>query len=172
MENARVNLKRRHGFSDYLYWNLLMAVPLVTAGVAVVKDSFWWLVVYGMVIAAAVALIYRYYCSHCPHYIESEGTTKCMFFWGLPKFFRPKPGPLTGLDKALTLFAALIVIVAPLNWLFAEPGLLVIYFLSWAALGASVRRHECGRCVYFDCPVNRVPDEIRETARESVAAKP
>jgi hypothetical protein len=40
-------------------------------------------------------------------------------------------------------------------------GLLVIYAVSFAVLLATIRRYECGRCIHFDCPVNRVEEDVR-----------
>jgi hypothetical protein len=42
-----------------------------------------------------------------------------------------------------------------------QPGLLVIYLLSMGVLGLTLRRYECKRCVYFQCPSNCVPEGLK-----------
>ena len=35
------------------------------------------------------------------------------------------------------------------------------YILSIGVMGATLRRHECGRCIYFQCPANCVPEDLK-----------
>lgn len=67
--------------------------------------SVFWFIVYVIIGINAIGMIYRYYCTHCPHYIESDDAIKCMFFRGLPKFFVERPGPLSLFDKAVSFTA-------------------------------------------------------------------
>lgn len=94
MDRSKRQLKTDHKFLDYLYWNLVAAVPFVTAGIAILKNSVAWLFCYIIVCIFLIVVIYRFYCTHCPYYIQSINTTKCMFFWGIPKYFKSQPGPL------------------------------------------------------------------------------
>jgi hypothetical protein len=84
-----------------------------------------------------------------------------MFFWGMPKFFKARPGPLSFMDKTVSLAAPAALFILPLPWLVAHPELLAVYLLSFGTLTASLYRQECRRCIYFDCPANRVPQEAR-----------
>jgi hypothetical protein len=84
-----------------------------------------------------------------------------MFFWEMPRFFKPESGPLRVHEKAIALAAPLILALLPLVWLVPQPGWLTVYVLSLLAFGASVWRSECTRCVYFECPANRVRPEGR-----------
>ena len=161
MIDSKTQLKTHHRFLDYLYWNLLAAIPIITACVAILEHSVIWLIVYIIICISLIALIYRFYCTHCPHYVQSTNTTKCMFFWGIPKFFESRPGPLSFFEKALSLISPILLILLPLYWLSLEPGLLVIYSLSLAALVLTIRRNECGRCIHFQCPANRVPEDVQ-----------
>lgn len=161
MKENKPQLKTHHTFFDFLYWNLVVAVPLITACIAILKNSFVWFIFYIIVCIFLVILIYRFYCTHCPHYIQGADTTKCMFFWKIPKYFKPRPGPLNIFDKAVSLIAPAILILFPLYWLYMQLDLLLIYLLSLAVLGATIRRYECGRCIYFHCPVNCVPEGIK-----------
>ena len=147
-------LKRAHRFTDFLYWNLLMAVPLVTAAIGIGLRSSVALFIYVVVIVLCLVLIYRHFCTHCPHYHAGRRVVRCMFFWGMPKLFPSKEGPLSGRDKLITAAAAAILIVFPINWLADDIGLLVIYLMTLTVFGLTIRRHECGRCIYSDCPLN------------------
>jgi hypothetical protein len=163
MNMSHAQLRERYSFSDYLYYTILMAVPFFTAFYAIFNRSTAWLILYVLLCLSAIAIVYRYYCTHCPHYTREGKTTKCMFFWGIPKFFQGRPGPLGFLDKTLSIAAAVVVIVFPLYWLFQQPGLLVIFILSLTIFMVTIRRNECGRCIYFDCPANKAPKDLKTT---------
>lgn len=154
-------LRERYTLMDFLYYTTLLTVPVFTAFYAISKDSTGWLILYIFLCIAATALIYRFYCSHCPHYTREGRATRCMFFWGMPKFFKPQPGPLGFLDKTLAVISPAVVFIFPLYWLFQHMGLLVIFALSLIAFLSTVRRNECRRCIYFNCPVNTVPEDLK-----------
>ena len=108
----------------------------------------------------------KHFCAHCPHYTRDEATVKCMFFWGMPKFFKSRPGPLSPTDKTVSLAAPAVVGLFPLPWLLAEPGLLVIYLLSLVGFAMTVRRYECVRCVYSHCPSNMADAQAQQPAAD------
>ncbi len=164
MNDSACELKKQHGFADFLYWNLVIAVPFITACAAILKYSAAWLILYLIAGLAGVITIYKFYCTHCPHYIRNTGTTKCMFFWGLPKFFKPAPGPLSLLEKTVTFLTVMVIVMLPVYWLILQPGFMIIYIMSLAVFVITVRRNECGRCIYFNCPANAVPDDMRKTS--------
>lgn len=164
MDGPETKLKKKHAFADHVYWNLVLSVPIVSACVAILRDSVFWFVLYAIVCGVLITSIYRFFCTHCPHYIESHRTTKCMFFWGIPKFFESRPEPLNLFEKSVSIIAPAIMMCLPLYWLFFELDLLVIYFLSLAVLVLTIRRNECGRCIHYHCPVNCVPEDIRRQA--------
>ena len=150
-------LKEQHRFGDYLYWNLMAAVPLLTALVAVGSVSIVWLIIYLIVCAGMLAVITFFFCTHCPHYLRSGATIQCMFFWRVPKFFKPKPSALSLIDKLAALAAPAVMALIPLYWLLMRPSLLLIYLLSLAAFAWTMRRYECPRCTFADCPSNCAP---------------
>lgn len=158
---SKDQLRSCHHLTDYLYWNVLFAIPIFTAGLAIYRQSILWLLVYVALALGTVALILRFFCTRCPHYNREDRLLKCMFFWGLPKFFAPRPGKLSGMDMALSFGPAVLLFLFPLFWMVSEPGLLVIYILSLIALAATMKRYECGRCIYHECPVNSVPESLR-----------
>lgn len=157
-------LKEKHSLVDYIYWTLVLAVPLITAAMAMYRKSLIWLIVYLLVAAGIVLLVMRVFCSHCPHYITGTKTLRCMFFWGFPKVFKERPGPLKLWEKGVTVAGAVVLLLLPAPGLLAEPALLTVYILSLVVFLLSVRRYECGRCTYAECPSNRVPQEERPPA--------
>jgi hypothetical protein len=165
IENCH-DLKQRHSFADYLYWSLMAAVPLLTAATAIAAVSALWLGVYLLVLLAGLLMLCRFFCSHCPHYARSGKTVKCLFLWGLPKFFEPRPGPPGWRAKGLSLLTAVVMVLFPLYWLLDQPGPLLIYAAALTAVGMTLRRYECSRCIYRDCPANRVP-AVRRTEADA-----
>ncbi len=170
MKKNETTLKEHHQFQDFLYWNAVAAVPIVTACIAIFRISIVFLFVYILICVAAVFMVYKFYCTHCPHYMYGGNSTKCMFFWGVPKIFPSRPGPLNFLDKSVLIAAPAIFILFPIYWLIKAPGLLVIFILSLAILFATVRRYECRRCVYFECPSNCVPEEVKNGQEKKIPA--
>jgi hypothetical protein len=159
MTPAGEQLRTRYQFRDFLFYTALFAVPPVTALLAISRASAGWLLVYLAVCLAMVAVILKFFCTRCPHYTRGNGKLKCVFFWGLPKFFAPRPGALNTRDKAAAFIAPAVIVLFPLYWLLQQPGLLVIYILSASVAAAALQRMECDRCVYFECPANRVPED-------------
>ncbi len=166
MTECETKLKDRHGFKDFLYWTSFLLVPILTACVAILKwQSIVGLISYLVVLIACVIVIYRFFCSHCPHYTREAKTLKCMFFWGFPKFFAPRPGPMSMLEKLAAFAATFLIVFFPIYWLSRQPGLFVIYLLSLIVLVATIRRNECPRCIHGNCPLNCAPKEA-ETPTE------
>jgi hypothetical protein len=155
------SLRQRYSFWDFLYYTCLLAVPVLTAALAIGRQSLWWLGAFAALAVAAVGLVLRYYCTRCPHYTRADKRLRCMFFWNLPKIFPARPGELDHRDRLVAWLSPVIVLAFPLYWLLQEAGLLVVYGLSLVGFAATVRRHECHRCIYFGCPMNQVPTEMR-----------
>ena len=149
-------IKKQHRFQDFFYWNLVLAVPLVTAMIAIAKHSLVGLAAFVLLIVLMAGIIYRFFCTHCPHYLQGQESTRCMFFWGMPKFFKEKPGPLNTKEKVISTAAPLITLAFPIPWLMDQPGLMTIYLLSLTVTGWTMWRQECVRCAHIHCPANRV----------------
>jgi hypothetical protein len=162
------HLRTGHRFLDCLYWNLFMAIPFITACVAISKNSTVWMIVY--IVTSVLVLwvvVFKFFCTHCPHYVQSEGNVKCMFIHWVPKYFEPKPGPYDFAEKAIVAVALLIWVVFPFFWLYLHIGLLLIYVVSLSVFVATIRRYECARCIHFDCPTNIVPEDVRKQFLEA-----
>lgn len=146
--------RTRFAFGDFLYYSAAGLVPLLTGAVAIYPRSALGLIGYGLVGLASGGVILYHFCTHCPHYLAEGRSLRCMFFWGLPKPFARRPGPLRPVEKLATFGASAAVIVFPLAWLADDPGLLATYLLSLTVFIATVWRHECRRCVHRHCPIN------------------
>jgi len=161
MTSDQSPLKQKYTFLDFFYTIMTGTIPFLVSCLAIAKSSVFMLVVYIVIGLAVIVIIYRFYCTHCPHYTGTDKTVKCIFFWGMPKVFSPIPGPLTGMGKAITFLAAIVLFVFPIYWLLGRLMLLIIYLLSSAVLVVGIRRNECSRCIYFDCPSNTVQKDMR-----------
>lgn len=161
MIHSQDELKTRYKFSDFLFYICLLSVPFITAVLTILKNSVWWTIVFIGLAVGVTALILRFYCTRCPHYTREGKILKCIFFWGLPKFFNKRPGALNVVDKGVIYSATTVLLIFPLYWLLKEPGLLIVYILSLIGFGAAIYRNECERCIYFECPANKVPEAIK-----------
>lgn len=149
------NLRTSYSFTDFAAWTLLVLIPVLTAIYSISRASVFWTVIYIIVLAGGLAAVYRFFCTHCPHYKNSGNTTKCIFMWKMPAFFAPRTGPQGFLEKSATGIAVLIVFAFPIFWLLAHLLLLLVYVISWAVLIIFLYKYECVRCIYKDCPMNR-----------------
>jgi membrane protein YdbS with pleckstrin-like domain len=74
-------LRTHYRFRDFLGYICLLAVPILTAILAIFRHSLFWTVAYVVIAAVMTVFILRQYCTHCPHYIRDEGSLTCIFFW-------------------------------------------------------------------------------------------
>ena len=158
MDGSNRNLKSEYGLGDFLFYICLLAVPVVTAVAAILRHSTLWAVVFLLFSAGVVLVLVKFFCTRCPHYTRQGKTLRCIFFWGFPKLFTPRGGGYDNLDLAVTGLAAAAFVLFPVYWLLQEPGLFVIYLLSFAGLGAAIYRNECEQCLHLKCPMNRVEE--------------
>ena len=162
MEHTEEQLKVSYRLTDCLYWIMFSTVPVITAGMGILKQSITWTIVYIIltILTFAVA-VYRFFCTHCPHYIQSDRKVSCLFLCKVPKYFKARAGPYSFTERLIVSISLLIWVLFPVYWLYKSIGLLVIYGVSLTTLLATLRRYECGRCIHFDCPSNKVPEDIR-----------
>ena len=162
MKEKTASLRFHYSFSDFLYYTALLLVPVVTAMTAILETSYAGAVIFLLVAACSATLILRFFCTHCPHYTKNEKRLHCMFFWGMPKIFKQRPDRLSTMDKFLSITGTALLLLYPVYWLLQNPGLLIIYLLSLIVFSASVRRNECPRCIYTECPVNIAPNAPKD----------
>lgn len=154
-------LKTHYNFTDFLFYICLLSVPFITAVLSILKNSILWTVIFIGLGMGVTVIILRFYCTRCPHYTRAGKILKCIFFWGLPKFFKKRPGSLDAVEKMITFSTTIVLLIFPIYWLLMEPGLLIVYTLSLIGLGAAIYRNECKRCIYFECPANKVPETLK-----------
>ena len=166
--DSQIPLKTEHEFKDFLYWNFITLILLLPAAVAIGMRSTGWLLVYIFLVAFHFYVLeQRFFCTHCPYYAREGKCVNYMMNWGCPKYFKPRASPPGKFDIAITSLGFIIVILFPLPWLLKEPFLLAAYLISIALFLLTIWRYECGRCVYFGCPFNRVPAELRKEFEEN-----
>ena len=163
MNIGKSTLKVYHKLSDCLYWSVFAAIFLFTAFMAIIRYSFMWALAYVLFFLFFTLMVnYRFFCTHCPHYIRKSPTLKCMFFWGMPKYFQSRPGPFSLFEMAVGLLGFLILILFPVYWLWKQPSLFFIYCVTIGVWAATIKRYECGRCIHFHCPNNNVPEDTKD----------
>ncbi|MCC4770577.1 hypothetical protein FXV91_10385 [Methanosarcina sp. DH2] len=157
------SFKMEHKFKDFLYWNFVTLTILFSAGLAIGISSTGWLLAYIFTVFFHFNVLeQRFFCTHCPYFPTEGKKLGCMMNRGWPKHFRSRPCPPGKFYLAITSLGFLIVIFFPLPWLLEEPFLLGTYSVSILLFLLTIWRYECSRCIYFGCPFNRVPAEVRK----------
>lgn len=157
------SLKTKHEFRDFLYWNFITLTLLSSAGFAIGIYSTKWLFAYiFLAFFHFYILEQRFFCTYCPYYSAEGNKVKCMMNWGWPKYFKPREDFPSKFELSITTFGFIILILFPLPWLLKEPFLLGAYLISMLVFLLTIWRYECPHCIYFSCPFNRVPIEVRK----------
>jgi hypothetical protein len=145
---------------------LTVVFPAFIIGcVGVYLSGIWFFIPWIALILIYFGLIeIRVMCSHCPHYAETGSTLKCWANYGMPKLWRYRPGPMSGMEKVIFLAGLLLIFGYPLvlfgvisNWFLA-----VLYGLSMVGAYFYMRRSMCSQCMNFACPLNLVDEDRRE----------
>jgi len=146
-------------FVLFLIWIVPFVGGMITAG-------YWfglafWLLLAGIFFIYVEALIL---CRHCPHYAEKGAVLRCHANWGLPKFPPFDPRPLRFWEKAawLAYVAVLFLYYVPFfiassQWLLLAVNTVALVTAAW-----TLQRTQCNRCFHLSCPINRVPDDVKE----------
>lgn len=103
-------------------------------------------------------------CRHCPHYAEKGFLLRCHANWGLPKIPRFNPGPLNSLEKGAWLIYVAILFLYYIPFFIKSQQWLLLLLTTTALFVAAwtIQRTQCNRCFNLSCPVNRVPDDVKE----------
>ncbi|WP_410508179.1 hypothetical protein RSJ42_15545 [Methanosarcina hadiensis] len=157
------SLRAEHEFKDFLYWNFVTMTILFSAGLAIGISSTGWLLAYIFIVFFHFGILEQYFfCTHCPYFVRGEKCLKCMMNWGWPRHFKPRSTPPSKPDLVITSLGFMILILFPFPWLLKVPFLMGTYLISILIFLLTIWRYECGRCIYFGCPFNRVPAEMRK----------
>lgn len=145
-----------------LHHFFMLALPyFVTAIAGVIVAGYGWFLLGWL----TYALIFffgweaRVLCSHCPYWAEPSRVLHCHANYGVIKFWKYRPDPMSYPEKIQFAVGALALIVYPIVFLFLGREFLlasiaIISSVSWAYL---LRRNVCTRCINFSCPMNAVP---------------
>lgn len=156
-------LRTEHRLSDFLWFVLLGGTPFLVACFAIANSSWIWLIGYiAFMVVFGFAQV-RFLCRHCPYYRQEGKRVHCKSMWGWPKLFRPRPGALSSLDKAMLYSFFLLAFSFPMYWLVMLPQFLALYLLSIVVMVLTLARYECSRCMFFNCPFNRVAEDVQKT---------
>ena len=162
VSSSFASLRAEHEFKDFLYWNFVTMTILFSAGLAIGISSTRWLLAYIFMVFFHFGILEQYFfCTHCPYFVRGEKCLRCMMNWGWPRHFKPKSTPPGKLDLVITSLGFIIVILFPFPWLLKVPFLTGTYLVSILIFLLTIWRYECIRCIYFGCPFNRVPAELR-----------
>ena len=141
---------------------MMISVPFIIAIVSIARESIPWSIVYLLGFIGAQILIMRLCCTHCPHYCKNSKKLRCLFLWNVSKIFKPRPGHWKLVDKIGIPMTIIILIIFPIYWLYKSKLLFALYVISGVNFMVSLRRYECPRCIYFQCPLNRVHEDVRD----------
>jgi len=150
---------------DLVHFFTIAFPPLFLGGAGVYHFGARFLVPWLVMLPSFFGLLeIRVMCSHCPHYAEQGSTLKCWANYGSPKLWRYRPGPMSGMEKALFWGGLAVVWGYPFVFLLVgmQWFLLMGYILSSTGFFMTLKLFLCSQCMNFACPLNGVGDEVRE----------
>jgi len=161
--NIKNCLRTTHKPSDFLWFLLLGGIPYLIGAIAIGSYSIPWMLGYLAFSLPFAASEIRFLCSHCPYYTQQKGrTVHCKAMWGPTKWAKARPGPLSSFEKAMLYLFFLLAFAFPMCWLVLRPELLVLYLITIINMAWTLRRYECPRCMFFNCPFNCVPKSVKD----------
>lgn len=121
----------------------------------------------------------RMLCSHCPFYAQNGFILKCNTLFGMPKFWKYRPGPIKKYEKITQLIFGGLVDLLPLIFFgygiyllidggagirdyFAFSAIIVFHVLLLLQLQKTIMKEVCTKCPNFSCGLNKVPKEMRD----------
>ncbi len=150
---------------DLAYFMLVVAPPFMVGMIAVAQISWTMMGIYGLFFLLYFGLIeIRVMCSHCPHYAESGPTLQCWANYGMPRLWKYRPGPMNRWEVfiffagfASLLIFPMVIMVTSSQWL-----LLFLILVTGVSSTTTLLRSFCSQCFNFACPLNRVPQSVRD----------
>ena len=154
----------RYDQGDTLHF-FMMALPFfVTTIAGVIAAGYGWYL-FGW-LAYAILFFFgweaRVLCSHCPYWVEESHVLHCHANYGVLKFWKYRPGPMSRSEQVQFAGGAILLLLIPIVILFVGGqnllgAIATVSGLSWGYL---LRRNVCNRCINFSCPMNAVPKEL------------
>lgn len=134
---------------------------MATAAIGAIQAGYGWYLLPW--VAYLLAFFFgweaRVLCSHCPMWAEEGRVLRCHANYGVFKFWKYRPGPMSKAEQAQFIIGALIGLAFPLGLMLLGGA------YGWAAAGLAaaiggvytLRVVSCGRCLNFSCPLSTVP---------------
>ena len=178
------NLNCHFKYSQLLKFYLGAFPPILFGGIGIYSYNPTFFLLWILMFIAYFGFIeIRVMCSHCPHYSKTKesitrertrknakkeeikiGILRCWANYGVPKFWKYHPGPMSFLEKSIFLFGMILVVVFPYifmvlvkNYTFLILYSISVFFSFWLLF-----HFLCVQCINFACPFNRIKKEIRE----------
>lgn len=103
-------------------------------------------------------------CRHCPHYAEEGRLLHCHANSGLPKIPKYAPRPLNRTEQVIWLAYVVVLFLYYIPFFVISAQWLLLAITTWAAFtwAWTVQRTQCNRCYMLTCPVNRVPEQVKD----------
>ena len=163
IEGKLLCIHTKKDLADFAVLFLTWSIPFL-AGMIIGK--FW----IGLAVWFGLAAVFFTYvealvlCRHCPHYAEQGFLLKCHANSGLPKIPRFDPRPLNRIESVIWLLYVAILFLYYIPFFIISDQWLLLGLNTWAlvAISWTLQRTQCTRCYHLSCPINRVPDDIRE----------
>ena len=163
IEGKLLCIHTKKDLADFAVLFLTWLIPFL-AGMIIGK--FW----IGLAVWFGLAAVFFTYvealvlCRHCPHYAEQGFLLKCHANSGLPKIPRFDPRPLKKVEIVTWLLYVAVLFLYYVPFFIIGEQWLLLGLNTWALIAISwtLQRTQCTRCYHLSCPINRVPDDIRE----------
>jgi len=170
MSCPSTGLITRHEISRYAYYKLLTLIPVSAALIAISRysDAIYWPFVYIGLCLLHAGIMFTIKCPHCPYYKADGKTHQCFMFWGIPKIYKPRPGPEKRIVSIYAPIGMAVLTFFPVYWLRFQWELLFLYLLSIVVILTSIGLNECPRCLNFQCGHNKVPEQVRKAYLETL----
>lgn len=153
-------------WKDIMDFGVLVMVYFIPVVAGMIIGQFWT----GLLVWIVLGLFYfgyfeaRVLCRHCPHYGEPGFFLRCHANYGLPKIPRFDSKPMSKYEQAAWLIYTGVLILWFVPFFVMSGQWLLLLIASWGLFAAvwTINRTQCTRCYNLSCPVNRVPDDVRE----------
>jgi hypothetical protein len=156
-----------HKTSDLIDFYVLFMGWAIPFFAGMIIGKFWagisvWFVLAVVFFGYIEALVL---CRHCPHYAEKGFWLRCHANWGLPKIPRMNPRPMNYFEKGVWLLYVAVIFLYYIPFFIISEQWLLLTLTSSAIFiaGWTLQRTKCNRCYNLSCPVNRVPDAVKES---------
>ncbi len=149
---------------DTLNFLMVILPAMVTMVIGVFQAGYAWhlLVWLGYLLLFFFGWEARVLCSHCPMWAEEGRVLRCHANYGVIKFWKYRPGPMSKAEQWQFIAGVLIGMGYPLalmllgkQWPWAVAGLAALTSGAY-----NLRKISCSRCIHFSCPANAVPKPV------------